>query len=74
MKKTGFYILCLFFISLFMFAGLASAADKTIGVIMTGNIPYYREMHRAFTEALAAEGAGKVEIVLQTPTPETMSW
>ena len=52
----------------------ASAADKTIGVIMTGNIPYYRDMHKAFTEGLAAEGVGNVEIVLQTPTPETMSW
>lgn len=74
MKKTVFYILCLFFISLFMVAGLATAAEKTIGVIMTGNIPYYRDMHKAFTEGLAAEGVGNVEIVLQTPTPEPMSW
>jgi putative ABC transport system substrate-binding protein len=54
----------------------ASAAEKTIGVIMTGNIPYYREIHKAFTEGLAAEGVGHgaVEIIQQTPNPEPMSW
>lgn len=54
----------------------ASAAEKTIGVIMTGNIPYYREIHKAFTEGLAAEGIGRgaVEIIQQTPNPEPMSW
>lgn len=54
----------------------ASAAEKTIGVIMTGNIPYYREIHKAFTEGLTAEGVGHgaVEIIQQTPNPEPMSW
>lgn len=74
MKKTVLYILCLFCVSLFIVAGSATAAEKTIGVIMTGNIPYYKEMHKAFTEGFAAEGMGKVEVLLQTPTPEPMSW
>ncbi|MBI5632442.1 MAG: ABC transporter substrate-binding protein [Nitrospirae bacterium] len=74
MKKTVIHIIVLFCSALFMVAGPATAADKTIGVIMTGNIPYYKDMHKAFTEGLAAEGAGKVEVVLQTPTPEPMSW
>ncbi|MGC2063039.1 MAG: ABC transporter substrate-binding protein [Thermodesulfovibrionales bacterium] len=54
----------------------AFAAEKTIGVIMTGNIPYYREIHKAFTEGLAAEGVGHgaVEIIQQSPNPEPMSW
>lgn len=54
----------------------ALAAEKTIGVIMTGNIPYYRDIHKAFTEALSSEGfgPGNVEIVLQSPNPEPMSW
>ena len=54
----------------------ASAAQKTIGVIMTGNIPYYKEIHKSFTETLASEGLGPgaVEVVLQSPTPEPMSW
>lgn len=71
------WILCFFAcvcISLFAGAPHASAAGKTIGVIMTGNITYYREMHKAFTDGLVSEGFGSVEIVLQTPTPEQMSW
>lgn len=74
MKKTGIYYVVMFCFALFISAGTASAAEKTIGVIMTGNISYYKEMHKAFTEGLAAEGVGKVEIVLQTPSPEAMSW
>jgi len=61
----------------FILAGTAAgAADKTIGVIMTGGIPYYRELHKSFTDNLVTEGYGpaRVEIVLQTPTPEAMSW
>jgi putative ABC transport system substrate-binding protein len=52
------------------------ASEKTIGVIMTGSIPYYREVHRAFTETLAAEGLGpgNVTVIMQSPTPEPMSW
>ncbi len=74
MKKTVIYFLILICSVLCIGTSSATAAEKTIGVIMTGNIPYYKDMHKAFTEGLAAEGVGKVEIVLQTPTPETMSW
>ena len=54
----------------------AFAAEKTVGVIMSGNIPYYRDIHRAFAETLESEGLGpgKVEIILQSPAAETMSW
>jgi len=74
MKKTVIYFVILVCSVLFLGAGPAAAADKTIGVVMTGNIPYYKDMHKAFTDGLAAEGLGKVEIVLQTPMPETVSW
>jgi len=54
----------------------ASAAEKTIGIIMTGNTPYYKEIHKAFIGTLAAEGfgPGHAEVVLQSPSPEPMSW
>ncbi len=53
-----------------------SAAEKTIGVLMTGSIPYYKEIHKAFTAELAAEGVGPgaATLVLQSPNPEPMSW
>jgi ABC-type uncharacterized transport system substrate-binding protein len=67
-----------FIISALMFFSAIPAygAEKTIGVLMTGNIPYYREVNKAFTDSLAAEGLGPgaVSIVLQSPHPEPMSW
>jgi hypothetical protein len=45
----------------------AFAAEKTVGVIMTGGIPYYKELHKAFSSSLAAEGfgSGSANIVVQ---------
>jgi putative ABC transport system substrate-binding protein len=57
-------------------SGQSLAAEKMVGVLMTGNIPYYREVHKAFTQTLASEGfaPGRVTVVMQSPTPEPMSW
>jgi putative ABC transport system substrate-binding protein len=59
-----------------LFSLPATAAEKTIGVLMTGNIPYYKEIQKAFAETLPAEGLGPavVSVVLQSPNPEPMSW
>jgi ABC-type uncharacterized transport system substrate-binding protein len=61
---------------LFLLAAPAFAADKTIGVIMSGNIGYYQDVHQAFVGALAKEGydSRKVDILLQRPSPDPMSW
>jgi putative ABC transport system substrate-binding protein len=52
-----------------------TAFAKSIGVIMTGDIPYYQDIHKAFLDdisgSLSQEG---IEIVLQKPMPERMSW
>ncbi|MBA4371323.1 MAG: hypothetical protein C0402_00505 [Thermodesulfovibrio sp.] len=74
-QSVNFFALIAFCFLLFT-ASSVGAAEKTVGVIMTGNIPYYREIHKAFTEGLAAEGIGHgtVEIIQQTPNPEPMSW
>jgi putative ABC transport system substrate-binding protein len=55
----------------------ARAAEKTIGVVMTGNIPYYLEVHKAFVETMQKEGLfqkGKIDIVVQSPAPDPMAW
>ena len=51
-------------------------AEKRIGVIMTGDIPYYREIHEALVGEITrlSEGKEKVEIILQRPFPNTLSW
>lgn len=72
LKPLSFFVIA----AVWMFSSEAAAAGKTIGVVMTGNIPYYKDIHKAFSDGLAAEGIGpgSAEVVLQTPTPEPMSW
>ncbi len=52
------------------------AADKTLGVVMSGNIGYYQEIHKAFEAALVKEGFDHrtVDTLLQMPSPDPMSW
>lgn len=54
----------------------ATAGDKTIGVVLSGNIGYYQDVHRAFTNGLAKEGFDKrkVDTLLQMPAPDPLSW
>lgn len=53
-----------------------SYAAKRIGVIMTGDIPYYQEIHETFVSELNSQYTGKdeIEIILQRPFPNTISW
>ncbi|MHB8173569.1 MAG: ABC transporter substrate-binding protein [Nitrospirota bacterium] len=70
----------LFFIFLLIPAYLcvpaASAAQKTIGVVFSGDLPRYQEANKAFMAALARAGfgQGKVSVYVQTPNPDPMSW
>lgn len=67
-------IRCLITIVTFLiFVSQGFAEKKTIGVIMTGNIPYYIKMHQAFITKLSSEGYD-VEILLQRPYPDPVSW
>jgi len=69
-------IICLAAIGVFLLSSLQvfAAEKRTIGVIMTGDIPYYAKMHKAFTTKLAKEGYGDAEILLQRPYPDLISW
>ena len=50
------------------------SAENTIGVIMTGNIPYYDDLHGALMAKLRKEGiAGKTEVIVQKPYPDSIS-
>ncbi len=52
------------------------AGEKTVGVVMSGNIGYYQEIHRAFANGLIKEGYDrrKVDTLLQMPAPDPLSW
>lgn len=62
--------------ALFLWAGPVLAADKIVGVIMSGNIAYYQDVHRAFVRGLVKEGFDhrNVDTLLQMPSPDPLSW
>lgn len=76
---TSFFrsILGILLAGFFVFAGAPDLrAERRIGVIMTGDIPYYGAIHEAFVSEMArlAVGDEKIEIVLQRPFPNPISW
>lgn len=71
------YPLVIFITSFFfLMVQVSLASEKNIGVIMTGDISYYKEVHKAFIDTLNASGFGheKVNIILQTPAPSVVPW
>lgn len=68
-------------IALAVFAGLfcapaASAKEQFVAVVITGDLPRYKEAHESFVKTLRAGGLGedKVQIYVQAPNPDPMSW
>ncbi|KPJ99903.1 MAG: hypothetical protein AMK71_08945 [Nitrospira bacterium SG8_35_4] len=57
-------------VALILMVFTQSAFAKTVGVIMTADIGYYEDIHKAFTDDMGKD----VEIVLQKPTADPMSW
>lgn len=51
-------------------------ADLRLGVLMSGDIPYYQAMHEAFVKELHSRlpAGEKVEIILQRPFPDPIAW
>ena len=51
-------------------------AENRIGVIMTGDISFYREIHEKFVAEINKRytGTEKIEIILQKPFPNPISW
>jgi putative ABC transport system substrate-binding protein len=66
----------LFTAFLVLYASIVPAAERTVGVIMSGNIGYYQEIHRAFVGALVKEGFDyrTIDTLLQMPSPDPLSW
>ncbi len=77
MVKRYKYPLVIFITSFFfLMVQVSLASEKNIGIIMTGDISYYKEVHKAFIDTLNASGFGheKVNIILQTPAPSVVPW
>jgi ABC-type uncharacterized transport system substrate-binding protein len=70
--RSGFQLL----VFLILFFPVPSAGQTRIGVVMSGNIPYYAAMHQAFVDSLNARvaNAKDIEIILQMPFPDPIAW
>lgn len=49
------------------------AKDPQVGIILSSNISYFEDIHKAFTKELQVGGI-KADIVVQKPAPDTMAW
>lgn len=70
------FVRWMLFAALLLGAATAGAGEKTIGVVLSGNIGYYQEIHKAFMNGLVKEGFDKrkVDTLLQMPAPDPLSW
>ena len=57
-------------------AGVSWSGHKVIGVVLTADLPRYREAQRAFVKAMAAKGYdhANLDYLVQTPNPDAASW
>lgn len=77
MKSSGILVSSLVLFFLFLLSvPTASLAEKRIGVIMSGDIPYYAAIHEAFVTGLESSVPhfDDIEIILQRPFPDSISW
>jgi putative ABC transport system substrate-binding protein len=76
MQKTVITVARLFlFAAVFLFCGQVSLHAKTVGVIMTGDIPYYHAIHEEFLKEMTPYfNANNIEVITQTPQPNPMAW
>lgn len=53
----------------------ANTAERMIGVVLSGDLPRYREAHRAFVRSMAQQGYSQenIGIFLQVPNPDPLS-
>lgn len=76
--KTAAFILYRIFLAgiLICCLPLVCHAELRVGVIMSGDVPYYSAMHEAFVAEFnkSLPAGERVELILQRPFPDPISW
>lgn len=73
-KKITAVIFSLLIMTFFFLSAHCLAAEKTVGVIFSGDVSCYQDIHTSLMARLGREGhAGKVEVIMQKPYPDTLS-
>ncbi len=77
MQKTWKIIAVFFSCLIMMFFFLSSdciASEKTVGVIFSGDVPCYKDIHISFMARLGRENHGrKINLIIQKPYPDSFS-
>ena len=74
-KRTLSACRLLLLAAVFLFGGQGASDAKTIGILMTGDIPYYHAIHQALLDEMSSYfNEHNIEVVLQTPLPNPMAW
>ncbi len=79
-SKFKTYLLAFFVLTItvqFIFCTFASAGEKIIGVVMSGKIKYYKDIHKGFVNEMDRSGIlakENIQIIVQKPAPDVMSW
>ena len=61
--------------AVFLFSGQVSVHAKTVGIVMTGDIPFYHAIHKELLKEMSSYFDEKnIEVVTQTPLPNPMAW
>ena len=74
-RRTLSTIRLLLLVTVFVFSGQVAAHAKTVGIIMTGDIPYYQAVHQVLLDEMSAYFSEQnIEVIIQKPLPNPMSW
>lgn len=73
-RKTTAIFLSLLITIFFFISPDCSAAQKTVGVIFSGDVSCYRDIHTSLMARLGREGSGeKISLIIQKPYPDALS-
>lgn len=74
MKRTVLFFLFFLLFPLFLYSYNADAFERTIGIIIPANIPFYRDIHKSFMDELEKRNySDKVRFLIQQPYPDNIS-
>ena len=69
-KRTLSTCRLLLLVAVFLFWSQVASQAKTIGILMTGDIPYHHAIHQALIDEMSSYFSQQnIEVVLQTPLP-----
>jgi len=76
MRRCRWAVLCLLMLLFVLPFADGVRAGEFVAVVITGNLPRYREAHEAFVKVLKTAGKGEdqLKVFVQTPNPDPMSW